>query len=203
MLLISSGHNIKSPGARIDSFNEHAEAVLWSGLVLDELSYLDIDAEYVPSASLQEKVRFINNRHTLLAIEIHFNSALNSKGRHIGQGSESLYYPGSEKGKILATCIQKYLSPLFLPDRGIKEGWYRSDKPGHIDYAGDIDGDEKPDYFLKYTNCTSVIIEPEFIHHYKTIRDLRSEGSKLIVQGLIEAIEKFKNIENDSNKKDI
>ena len=38
------------------------------------------------------------------------------------------------------------LAEIFPPSRGIKEGWYRQDFPGRVDYDGDVEGDEKRNF---------------------------------------------------------
>ena len=48
------------------------------------------------------------------------------------------------------------------------------DYPGRVDYEGDVDGDEKMDYFLRKTHCPAVIIEPEFIHLWGNIQRNRA-----------------------------
>jgi N-acetylmuramoyl-L-alanine amidase len=191
MILISAGHSPKEKGACFDNFCEYDEALLWAINIVRELEYMDIKSRIVPTGSLGKKVRFINKQSdAIAAIEVHFNSAMRN-GKHVGQGTETLYCPGSINGKILAGAIQKYLWPLFSYDRGIKEGWYRMDRPGHKDYPGDIDGDEKPDYFLKYTKCPAIIIEPEFIHHKDFIVKKRVPASRQIAYGIIEGLEKI------------
>lgn len=43
------------------------------------------------------------------------------------------------------------------------------DQPDHIDYAGDVEGDEIVDYFLRATNCPAIIVEPYFLHEHPRI----------------------------------
>lgn len=127
-----------------------------------------------------------------MAAEIHFNSAINANGKHVGSGCETLYYPGSAKGKIIAEEIQKAMRwSLGNKDRGIKEGWYRQDHPGRVDYHGDVEGDETILYFLEKTRCPAVIIEPEFIHHQTFIREMRVQGSESIGDALLDAAAKL------------
>ena len=177
MILISAGHHAPvDPGACFGEFCEHAEALSWVRAIVQYLHDDGVDAGMVPVGPLPEKVEFINRYSALLAVEIHFNSAKDSAGKNIGRGCETLYHPKSPSGRILAQALHDALAPIFPPGRGAKEGWYRQDKPGHVDFQGDIDGDEKLDYFLAVTHCPAVIIEPQFIHLKDDIRAREVEG---------------------------
>lgn len=142
----------------------------------------------VPTGSLTSKVNFINSKDAVVAAEIHFNSNVRAKG------SETLYAPGSEKGKELALAIQEQFKArgIFQPDRGAKEGWYRLDRPKVIDYKGDVEGDEVINYFLRATYCPSVIVEPEFISNRETIDKWFFEGCDAIAQALLDFYKKYK-----------
>ena len=172
MILISAGHHEGAQGASWNGYTEWPEARRWR----DNLAqYLGEDqAIPVPSGLLKDKVEFINASPATCAIEIHFNAAKNSNGEPVGRGCETLYYPGSIKGRELARTVHTPLTKMFHPNRGLKEGWYRMDVPNQVDYHGDVEGDEKIDYFLQATHCPAVIIEPEFIHHMPQIERLRT-----------------------------
>lgn len=163
MIVISAGHYPTAPGACWDGVCEHELAVQWARWIYDELSFRT-EVKLAPVGKLGYKVAQINEMNADLAMEIHFNSA----GGH-GAGCETLYMPGSQKGKLVADIINPVLAQYTSPNRGVKEGWFRMDRPGIKDYPGDVDGDENPDYFLRKTNCPAVIIEPEFIHNYYKI----------------------------------
>jgi len=190
MIFISGGHHPKAKGAAFGDFNEYDEASKWIHIlseIMSESLYI-----IVPTGGLRSKVDFINRSITTgtgphLAIEIHFNS----DPSHGGKGSETLYYPKSEYGHELADRIQKQLSIIYPPNRGAKEGWFGMDRPGVVDYPNDVDGDEKPDYFLRKTNCPALIIEPEFIHNQDKIVEARNAGCHVIAQTLIQALEEF------------
>ena len=187
MIFISGGHHPKAKGAAFGTFNEYEEASLW----VKRLSEI-INKDYfiiVPTGGLRSKVAFINKKiqeypDPHIAIEIHFNS----DPSHGGKGSETLYYPKSHYGHELANQIQDKLGIIFEPNRGTKEGWFGMDRPGIVDYAGDIEGDEKPDYFLRKTNCPALIIEPEFIHNQDKIVEARDAGCQVIAQTLINVL---------------
>lgn len=183
MILLSAGHTPEAPGACAGSFCEHAEAMEWVKRIAWQLRH-DMEVQVIPSAPLAAKVREINDAHARrpahLAVEIHFNS----DPGHAGKGSETLYCPGSVKGKRAADIVQRRLGAIMLPDRGVKEGWYRMDRPGHVDYVGDVDGDEKIDYFLKATDPVAIIIEPEFIHNRQMIHAYRDLACVEIAFGI-------------------
>lgn len=173
MIFVSIGHYPERPGACFDDFCEHGQAAQYAGSIMTELGG-DM-AKIVPIGTLKEKVGFINDnaKKDDIAVEIHFNSAKNLGGEHVGVGSETLYYPKSTKGLLIATEIQKELGEVFKPNRGAKEGYYQMNKAKGIDF------------FLARTICTSIIIEPEFIHHKDSILERREEACKLIAKVLM------------------
>lgn len=172
MIFLSAGHHVGAQGARWNGFTEWMEARQWVHIIHQLIP--SGHSIVVPSGTLPRKVNAINSKATSddIAIEIHFNSAV-VNGKHVGRGCETLYYPGSVKGQNVAEILQDAMVPIFPPDRGVKEGWYRMDRPGVVDYDGDVDGDEKIDYFLRETACPAVILEPEFIHHATLLMESR------------------------------
>jgi len=191
MILISAGHYPERPGACFGSFCEHEEAMAWAILITDYLIREGQEAMLVPVGTLRTKTEFINSRNPELAIEIHFNSFkiwedANRDGlitddelHHAGRGCETLYFPGSQKGVLLADNMQKSLSSIFPPNRGAKEGWYR------------MNPKNGPDYFLEKTSCPSVIVEPEFIHKKNKIQSNMREACDAIGNAIIKTIEEF------------
>jgi len=175
MIFISAGHHPGSPGATCDRFIEHDEAMLWAEKMVHDLG--DDNGHLVPAGTLQSKVNYINTRIMSgdITIEIHFNSAI-ANGKHVGRGCETLYYPGSESGKHIATQCQEALTLVFPPSRGVKEGWYR------------MDPERGPDFFLARTKCPAVIIEPEFVHHSEKIMENRDMAIGLMIDNLKEFI---------------
>lgn len=166
MLFLSAGHHPRAPGASWLGFVEHTEALLW----VQELSRHLPSAVVVPAGELGAKVRWINARAstTDLAVEIHFNAS----PRNAGQGSETLYCPGSTTGLLIGRDIQSQLARHFAPDRGLKPGFYQADKS------------KGPLYFLKATKCPSLILEPEFIYHAERIRSLRASCCAALANSL-------------------
>lgn len=175
MIFVSAGHYPSAPGAKWERFIEHDEAVIWA----DMLEALIDNAMLVPTGVLREKVGFINERiiNGDIAIEIHFNAARDDEGNPVGRGCETLYYPGSDRGKLLAETCQEVLSKYFPPDRGAKEGWYRMNKKNG------------PDFFLAKTRCPAIIIEPEFVHHSDLIKEHRNG----VIEDLAKALKEFDN----------
>lgn len=189
MIFLSPGHHPAAPGAVYQGFAEHDEAARW---VYEIFNHLPIDsALVVPPLVLQSKVDFINRRVVVgrsIAVEIHFNSAkvwkdLDHDGvvdegeqQNVGRGSETLYMPGSVKGRQLAEVLQAALAEVFKPSRGVKEGYYQMNPA------------KGPDYFLEKTICPAVILEPEFIHFKREIQAGRAKACELIADALEEFV---------------
>ena len=195
MILLSAGHYPESQGACYNEFCEYEEAEKWVD-IMEILLRGRVETKRVPAWPLlitkdtppqykQGKINFINAQTTAkLAVEIHFNSDTS----HSARGSETLYCPGSVKGRHAARAVQDAISSLLGPNRGAKEGWYRMDKPGHIDYPGDVEGDEKIDAFLGMTRPVALIIEPEFIHNRLVIESLRQVVCEVMADALVEIV---------------
>lgn len=178
---ISVAHSQRSKGAYFKSLAEYPLSRIWSGYVA---RYLDPRIEFFvfSAESLPQKVELINALDCDLAIEIHFNAC----GNCGASGCETLYFPGSRTGKTAALTIQNYLTTALMnKDRGVKEGWYKMDRPEVIDFLGDKEGDEVVDYFLRKTNCTALILEPEFI---EKASEMTPQKMILGAQAIAEAI---------------
>lgn len=178
MIFISAGHHAAAKGAAFGDFVEYDEALIWQSLIIHHIANAPCAPHVmpVPSGVLREKTRFINSWSQLqndVAVEIHFNSAVNADGEHVGRGSETLYYPESERGKRLALDVQAALSPIFQPDRGAKAGYYRMDSTRGVDW------------FLEKTKCTAIIIEPDFVQRAEFIRANREAGCVAIAETLL------------------
>lgn len=189
MILLSAGHYPNARGARFGNVWEHDLAVTWVGrisaIVREQLPVLE-----VPTGTLTEKVEWMNSQldkfpriPVKLAAEIHFNS----DDRHSQRGSETLYKPGDRKSKLVAEEVQARLGMVFIPNRGVHEGWRFRDRPGVKDYEGDVMGDEVALYFTAAASVPAVIIEVEFIHNLVTIQKLEAVGCRAIADGLIAA----------------
>jgi len=165
-VILSAGHYPAKTGASWDGVREHDVTSQWIDEIADYLALEGVNVIQIAPSGLTEKVQHVNQWskiHDCIAIELHFNSA----GPTYVQGNETLYFPGSTAGKAIA---ERYNEEFFsrveqyiVKDRGVKEGWYRMDRPGIIDFYGDKDGDEMPDYWLRKTNCPALILEPCFM----------------------------------------
>lgn len=213
MILLSAGHYPKAPGVVYGGLVEHTVAVEWVDLIAYHVrQYLPVDI--VPTGPLAifkrdaagkvvngpdgkpiivgGKVHVVNEVHrgrrkVALAAELHFNGDAARKQR----GSETMYCPGSVKGKRAAEIVQGRLGKLLPPDRGAFEGWLRRDRPGVVDYPGDVDGDEHIAIFLERTHPVALIIEAEFIHNRAVIESMRDTACLEIARGLVEAAEEL------------
>ncbi len=179
---LSVAHHSAAQGAQWNGLTEYIESQKWVDMVMLCLYDYEVEVYEVPHGKLGNKVHYINDQDCDLAVEIHFNACGNC-GAH---GAETLYYPHSEKGAKAAQCVQDAMIAVpGVKDRGIKEGWYKMDRPGVKDYHGDVDGDEKIDYFLRATNCTALILEPEFIESLAAAPYDHSEMCHNIAQGIM------------------
>ena len=170
---VSAGHYVSKQGAVFEGVTEFDETVPWQTELIGALRERDIETLYIDPQGLTGKVKQINAGNCDLAIEIHFNAGGNASTK----GCETLFYPGSKTGLEAARRIQLPLAKAMeTKSRGCKPGWYKMDRPGVVDFYGDEDGDEMPDYFLRATNCTALILEPEFHQQIESIRRLRAAG---------------------------
>lgn len=182
---VSPGHNASKVGACHEGFCEYPETESWRDVLAVALAAKGIEVFKVNPAGLTAKVASINAMDCAMAIEVHFNAC----GGCGASGTETLYYPGSVKGKAAAELVHVRLhAAMGNKDRGVKEGWYKMDRPGVVDFYGDEDGDEMPDYFLRKTNCTALIVEPEFVEYSERIQAKRGEACKAMAEGIVDAL---------------
>jgi len=186
VIFLSAGHYPSKPGASHERFVEHDEAVIWVTQLAVALAELGVESLVVPVGILRTKVDFINSRimNGDIAIEIHFNSfkiwkdanrdgvVTDDEMKHAGRGCESLYYPGSSRGRKISEALGLCLAKFYAPYRGSKEGWYRLNK------------DNGPDFFLARTTCTAVILEPEFVHRAEIINNNRDQAILSLAKSL-------------------
>ena len=192
VVAISAGHNPEAQGATTrnhftngEPTSEYDVTVPWAAELLRQIAevetveHLYLRGMEVKTGGLTYKVEQINKAKADLAIEIHFNAGAKTNG------VETLFAPNSKNGLNCAKIVHAQLAPIMdNKNRGIKEGWYKMDQPGVVDYQGDVDGDEKPDYFLAKTHMTALILEPEFMHSIVNAQDKMVEACA----GLVVAI---------------
>lgn len=166
-IALSAGHTLKAPGATHEGFSEYPETLIWRDLLAFLLERRGYTVHRIEPARSRDKVAEVNALRADLFLETHFNG-----GPAQAAGSETLYCPGSVKGESAARAIQKRLAPLFPPDRGVKEGWYRQKVGG------------KRVYVLDKTNCPAVIVEPEFVHHRDAIQSNADRACEAIAAGI-------------------
>lgn len=136
-LAISIGHNPTHQGASNQGHTEYRECAVIAGLLARYTG-----GHIIGTGTLTSKVAAINAGRYDAVIGVH----LNAGG---GQGSETLYHPGSIAGRDLATRIENSVR-MEYHSRGAKPGTWR------------MEG-KKPLYFLARTNCPAIIWECFFI----------------------------------------
>lgn len=147
-ITIDAGHGGYYPGCVSDKLYEK-DIVLELGILLKEKlkengHEVQLTRKEDNDIRLWERCQKANRFESDIFISLHINAHENKKPN----GCETLYFPESEKGKILAECIQKELvKKLNCFDRGIKE-------------RGTL-------VVLKYTQMPAVLIEPLFLSNPK------------------------------------
>lgn len=144
LIVIDPGHGGRDPGAVRQGIMEKDINLKIAARLFTLLLNRGIrtrmtrtDDSYV---SLADRVRLANQIKAEIFISIHCNSAPTPEAG----GIETLYYPGSRRGRKLAGKIQaELINNLKVKDRGIKA---RSDL-----------------FVLKYTSMPAVLIECGFI----------------------------------------
>jgi len=164
---LSAGHWPGARGACCDGLCEHEEAAYWCSKIAQYLPDT-IEVYHVPTGPLKDKVADINAQYCDLAVEVHFNAC----GGCGASGTETLYCPGSVSGLEAARYVQAAMVTCGTRDRGTKEGWYKMDRANGADY------------FLRATNCTALILEPEFIEQHAKFDALRPVMTAAIARGI-------------------
>jgi N-acetylmuramoyl-L-alanine amidase len=170
MIFVSAGHYPAKPGVVNGEEREWEEAMVWASQLVKILGPRGF---LVPTGTLREKVHYVNQLSPTIAVEIHFNDLTSSPNDPV-RGSETLYYPGSKTGEALASRVQSALGELLGRNRGAKPGWYRMDPM------------RGPDFWLKKTDCPSLIIEPGFFDHIDEIRPMMDSACRVIARVLTE-----------------
>lgn len=173
-IAISVGHKPAHQGASNKGFTEYLESAIIAGLLVNYTGGYLIGTGTLGYKTAQINNGYIDGKPYEAAVEVH----LNAGG---GRGSETLHFPGSEKGKILATCIEDQMKTQYR-SRGAKPGTWRME--GKVPLA-----------FLARTNCPSVIVEPFFMDgdaHLLGNIAAYQKVARLIADGIIDALDKIK-----------
>ena len=170
-VIISVAHGPNSTQATDGLFNEYTISLMWSTFLHNKLMLKGIDVQTINEPIFLNKKNIINKINPTLCIEIHFNSFYDNAVR----GAETLYDPGSVLGEKYAGIVQDHIRCLPNSDRGIKEGWYRQDGKTRL-------------YFLHYTRCPALIIEPGFIAAREELIEMAPMGVDLIATAIGEII---------------
>lgn len=137
-IVLNPGHGGADPGAVNEELQitEHAVCV---EIVKRMQAALNCDV-VIQIEGLSKAIAAINKLKPSLVVSVHCNAATNKAAN----GAETLYYPGSAAGRMLASTIQfQLVEKLGQRNRGIQA-------------RGDLG-------LLRSTSCPAVIVEPFFI----------------------------------------
>ena len=176
-IALSAGHHPANPGAVYNSLKEHNVAARWCAVIGRLLGDAGAEVHHVATGPLKNKVDEVKFQGGMagafdLAVEIHFNAC----GDCGADGAETLYMPGSEKGRRAAEIIQREMAMAGARDRGVKEGWHKMEVGG------------TPNYFLAKTPCPAVIVEPAFLDGEFPMDQAEEEAlCAAVAAGIVEA----------------
>jgi N-acetylmuramoyl-L-alanine amidase len=144
-IAVSIGHHPAKPGYTHHNISEYSEMAILAGLIINKIQRASHHTFMIGTGELAHKVDDINYLNPDCAVELH----LNAGGGH---GHETLYCPGSVKGKRLALSVNNQIGVVLNNrNRGVKEGYYRMNRANG------------PDYFLSITRCPAIITEIYFL----------------------------------------
>jgi len=146
-IALSVPHTPNRPGASACGVNEYGLGCAVIGDLIYRLTKTGHEAWLIGADNNLEQINQINKLNVDCGLELHFNAFTKDSMK----GTEVLH-ANSEKGILLADCIQKSLvKRLGTRDRGIMIGHFR----GNV---------RKPILgMLQNTNCPFVIPEPLFL----------------------------------------
>jgi len=172
IICIDPGHGGKDPGAASNEVKEKDINLAISLKLASKLigaghkAVLSRCDEFV---ELYNRAEYANSIGADIFVSIHNNAAGNTEA----QGTETLYYPGSEKGERLARLVQDELvKKLQRPDRGIKP--------------------REKLIVLKCTHMPAILIECGFLTNPTERKLLQDDGfQRLAAEAIAEGIEKY------------
>ena len=176
LIVVDAGHGGFDPGAiGINGLEEKvpnlAIAKEIKGLLAEKNHDVLLTRNSDKFHSLQQRVKFANERRADIFVSIHGNSFNNSQ-----TGGVETYYNQSEnnENRFLAEKIHDKLGrSLRLSDRGIKDSNF---------------------YVIKYTKMPSALIEVAFLSNRKEekllkTKDFQHKAATLIVEGILDYLE--------------
>ena len=167
-IALSAGHYPAAPGARYNGIIEHYYCmdvldICFNMYERDADLYQHYELFRVPTGTLREKVKVVNDASCDAAIELHLNAVSDPSA-----GGTLTLYSGTEGSLRLAEAIHGKLLQLGLRNRGIVIGYYRLDPKRPLDY------------FLRKTVCPAVILEPAFCSNPAEAEMLKENTLSLI-----------------------
>lgn len=156
IIVLDPGHGGRDPGATADGIYEKDLNLKIASRLFILLKNQGFKVKMTRSddryLSLGDRAKIANDVNADIFLSIHFNAANSYKAN----GIETLYYPDSDKGKILAGVIQhSIVDKLNRIDRGLKA---------------------RPDLFvLKYTSMPAVLVECGFITNPEERKSLNTD----------------------------
>lgn len=157
-VMIVSGHNFKEQGCHnsILNISEYRAVQRIIAKVMEEEEFGDVDTVYkARNATLNNLPNEINEWNPDLIISVHLN-AFNGKA----QGTETLHWHSSKKGKDYATKFSEIASKLT----GFNNRGTLSIKKG-----------ERGWILLGKTKAPAILIEPFFLDSIKTNKELEDK----------------------------
>ena len=150
-IFINPGHCVDIEPGACGCGLEEAEVVLKIGKLVEKyLNAVGYDVRLLQADSLDEIVDAANYWDADIFVSIHCNAYNGSVN-----GTETYNYYGSERGKVLATCIHNRIkNSLPLHDRRVKESGF---------------------FVIRYTDMPAVLVETAFIDNAYDAEFLRND----------------------------
>ncbi|MBU2514521.1 N-acetylmuramoyl-L-alanine amidase [bacterium] len=176
-IALSAGHTPFRQGGETGMISEYGLTMVIIGDLVFRLQKAGHEAWIIGADSNLEQIKRINELDADCGLELHFNSHTGDKLN----GTEVLH-AGSEKGMLLAECVQKALvDRLGTKDLGIRLGHFQGNVTKPI-----IE-------MLKDTNCPFIVPEPLFLSNIFDLSRLDPAGIAIaLFDGLITYFSRLK-----------
>ncbi|RPI00335.1 MAG: N-acetylmuramoyl-L-alanine amidase [Ignavibacteriae bacterium] len=188
-IAIDDGHGLETAGKRTpdgyieNNFNHFTKEFLKEELIFNGFTVVDASPDRSDN-SLANRCEIANKAKADIFVSIHFNAMSGTWGSWAG--IETYSYPGSEKGRKLATLVhQSLMKGTAMVDRGIKTAGF---------------------YVLKHTNMPAVLVECGFMDNKREAllmksNEYRKECAIEICKGICKYFDKeYKPIEVSDDK---